>query len=263
MTHLSANGPCNQDRASASAFNLAGDEAQVWIASLEKPPDALDRFSLLLSQDERDRAGRFYFERDRRRYTVGRGLLRMLLGAYLAMKPDRVAFRYGAHGKPALDGPYQDRTLQFNLSHSDDLAVFIFCRDRQVGIDVEYIRPMPDEADFAERFFSPAESAWISSLTGEQRRIAFFKLWTCKEAYLKASGAGLAVSLNQVVFSFSDAGSARMLSIHGNKQQAAHWRTELFDPAAGYQAACALEGKPGPLVFRKSDDYFPNSLDLA
>jgi len=189
---------------------------------------------------------------------VGRGLLRMMLGAFLATKPEQVVFCYGAYGKPALDRRVHEQTLQFNLSHSNELALFIFCRDRPAGIDVEYVRPMPDEADFAERFFSSSESALISSLSGEQRRIAFFKLWTCKEAYLKANGDGLADSLNEVVFSFGEADTARVVSIHGDEKRAASWRMEMFRPAQGYQAACAIEGSAGQLVFRNADDYFPN-----
>src|SRR4051812_45031189 len=118
ITHLAANSPGNPHLASSPAFHLAGDEVQVWIASLEKPPEVVAGCSSLLSPDEKDRAGRFYFERDRKRYTVGRGLLRMLLGAFLATKPGQVTFRYGAYGKPALDRVVHGRTLQFNLAHS-------------------------------------------------------------------------------------------------------------------------------------------------
>src|SRR5688572_21945113 len=151
---LAANTPGNQRLASSPAYRLAGDEVQVWIASLERSLQAVAGFSRLLSPDERDRAERFYFERDRSRFIIGRGLLRTLLGAYLALEPGRIEFRYGAYGKPALNGPVRGKTLQFNLAHSNDMAVFIFSRNRPVGIDVEHIRQMSDEDDFAERFFS-------------------------------------------------------------------------------------------------------------
>lgn len=258
MTHLAASQPGDQHRASSSVLHLADDEAQVWVASLEKEPGVVTRFSALLSADEQERTGRFYFDRDRKRYAVGRGLLRMLLGAYLALPPGQIAFRYGTYGKPALDGTVDGRTLQFNLAHSNELAVFIFCWDRPVGIDVEHVRPMPDEADLAERFFSPAESALVASLAGEQRRETFFKLWTCKEAYLKTGGAGLANSLSAVEFAFDPAGAARIQAIHGDRKRAAAWRMHLFTPARDYQAACACEGDPGRLVFRQTDDHFPD-----
>src|SRR3954470_18174603 len=92
ITHLAANSPGNQHLASSPAKWNAGDEVQVWVASLEKPPEVVAEFSSLLSPDEKDRAGRFYFERDRKRYIVGRGLLRMLLGAFLAVKPAQIGF---------------------------------------------------------------------------------------------------------------------------------------------------------------------------
>lgn len=233
---------------------LAGDEAQVWCASLTQSPQRAADFAALLSADEQARAGRFYFERDRNRYIIGRGLLRTLLGGYLGLEPAQIEFRYGPHGKPALATSPPGEMLQFNLAHSNELAVYVFRRNHPIGIDVEHVRPFSDEDKFAEQIFAPGESALIRSLHGEQKRKAFFKIWTCKEAVLKTSGDGLTKSLDQTEISFAGE-SARLASIDGDRQKAAYWRLEMFQPVPDYQAALAFEGHDCQITFHWVDAY--------
>jgi 4'-phosphopantetheinyl transferase len=241
------------NRFPSSALHLADGEAQVWCASLERPAQVVARFSALLSADEKARADRFYFERDRTHFIIGRGLLRTMLGSYLGMEPARVEFDYGLYGKPALKLPGQ--TLQFNLAHSKDLAVYAFCRGFQVGIDLEHMREMPNQDAFAEQIFSSSESALIRSLAGEQKQNAFFTVWTCKEAVLKTSGDGLTKPLDQTEIVLAGE-SARLASIDGDREKAACWRLETFQPAPGYQAALAFERHDCKIVFRQVEDYF-------
>jgi 4'-phosphopantetheinyl transferase len=148
----------------------------------------LPEFSGFLSADERERAARFYFEKDRRRFTLCRGWLRCILAGRLDMQPGAVVFSQGAHGKPAVDGPWQ-----FNLSHSGEWAVCAVARDLPVGVDIEAHRDMPDAADLADRFFTPDEARLIrAGAPGEPR---FFTVWTRKEAFVKAAGTGLYTDL--------------------------------------------------------------------
>jgi 4'-phosphopantetheinyl transferase len=231
-----------QNRDPSSSLDLSSDDVHVWCAPLEQPLQGMAKFFSLLSPDEVARSERFYFERDRSHFIVGRGLLRMLLGRYLQMEPGRVEFSYGQYGKPALKSVSQGKTLQFNLSHSKDLAVFIFSWNRLVGIDVEFVRPMPNQDRFAEQLFSAQESALIGSLFGQEKLDAFFTIWTCKEALFKASGAGLTTSLTEAEISLTDRGAARLLSIGGDQEQAAEWHMETFKPAAEYQASFAVAG---------------------
>lgn len=231
---------------------LAENEAQVWCASLEKPADIVAGFSALLSPDEQARAARFHFERHRNHFIVGRGLLRTIIGSYLGVEPEQIEFSYGPQGKPALMKVAPGKNLQFNVSHSEDQAVYIFSWNRLVGIDIEFKREMPDQDDFAKKFFSPAESALIASLAGDQKRNAFFKLWTCKEAILKASGDGLTKPIEAAEISILDGGQAvKLAAIDGDRQQASGWHLELFEPVVSYQAALAIEGHDCQIVFRQ------------
>ena len=244
-----------QDRSAPHPQPLLGSDIHVWCASLEFPPQELEGLFHLLSPDEKKRAERFYFERDRNRFIAGRGLLRTIISHYLEIEPSQIEFIYGSYGKPALKSALQDKTFEFNVSHSKDLALYIFSWDRKVGIDVEYVRPMPDTNDFAGQFFSPSESGFVNSLSGKQKDDAFFKIWTCKEAFLKANGSGLTLPINQVEISLEAEGSAILRSIGGDKTQAAPWHLETFNPVPGYQAALAVEGHMRHIIFQKLNGY--------
>lgn len=228
----------------------------VWCVTLTQPQGAAG-FAPLLSADEHQRAARFFFERDRNRYIVGRGLLRTFLGRYLGVRAAWLEFSYGPHGKPSLKTEQPGQGLQFNLAHSNDLAVYAFCWDHPLGIDVEHVRPMADEDDFAEKNFSSGEATLIYSLFGEQKRNAFFTIWTCKEALFKASGAGLTQPIHQAEIGLAAGEPARLISIDGDREQAARWRLETFEPFPGYQAALAFEGQDHRIVFH------PPNLSLA
>jgi 4'-phosphopantetheinyl transferase len=235
----------------AASFQLVHDDVHIWSASLEQPAEYREKLFLLLSFDERTRVERFYFEKDRNRYIIGRGLLRILLGGYLGLNPSTIQFTYGAYGKPALAEEVHGRALEFNVSHSNDMAVYIFTWDQPVGIDIEYIHSMKDMDDFALRFFTPDECALIRSLPMAQKQKTFFKLWTCKEAYLKAYGSGLTVPLNQVEVSFATEETASFTSIGGDREQAARWYLDIFNPVPGYQAALAVERQNGQIMFQE------------
>ena len=233
---------------------LPDSDLHIWCASLNVSLQDLSHYFSLLSQDEISRAERFYFERDRNHFIAGRGLLRYFLGSYLDLEPARIEFDYGAHGKPAVKSELDKNILEFNLSHSKDLALYAFNWNRRVGIDVEYMIAMADINDFAEKFFTPRESEYIDSLSGKQKDYAFFKTWTCKEAFFKANGSGLTVPINQVEIFLDTNGAAALTSIGNDKEQNSHWRLELLNPIPGYQAALAIEGTEGQIVFRKLND---------
>ena len=172
------------------------------------------------------------------------------------MDPAHIEFIYGLHGKPALKTNYADWALQFNLAHSKDLVVYAFRQNFPIGIDIEYVREMPNEDAFAEQIFSSSESALIRSLAGEQKRKAFFTIWTCKEAFLKANGDGLTKPIDQTEISLGAGETPQLVSIGGDRGQVAGWRLETFQPAADYQAALALEGHNCKIVFKQAGNYF-------
>ncbi len=222
-------------------LELSSNDVHVWRASLKQPAAKAQQLFQTLSEDERIRADRFYFERDRKHFIVGRGLLRTILGRYLAIEPKQLQFCYNHRGKPTVDVTETNSTLQFNLSHSHELVLYAVTCDRLIGIDLEYMRPTSDVEKLAERFFSPHEYAVIRSLPPSQKQEAFFNGWTCKEAYLKAIGEGLA-QLEQVEVSLVPGEPAKLLNVNQDSQAAARWSLQSLTPASDYVAALAVEG---------------------
>lgn len=190
-----------------------------------------------LSEDELVRAKKFYFERDARRFIISHGILRHILGVYLNMKPSKIAFIYGTYGKPYLEGD----EICFNMSHSDEIAVYAFVRNRQIGVDVERIRNFPEAENIFSRFFSPYENKVFKSLPDEQKQEAFFRCWTLKEAYIKAVGDGLAYPLDKFDVSYAPGEPAGLLNLAGDSRKASEWLLRDFIPAFGYMGAVALE----------------------
>jgi 4'-phosphopantetheinyl transferase len=189
---------------------------------------------------------------------VGRGLLRTILGNYLDVDPSQIEFVYGQYGKPAIKADLHKHALEFNLAHSQDMAVYAFSLDRRIGIDIEYVKSMPTMDEFAEQYFSFQENIYLNSLSGKQKEETFFKIWTCKEAFLKANGSGLTVPINQVETFIENDGTVVLLSVGEGKEQAATWRLEVFSPIPGYQAALAVEGHGGKVTFQNLKSDPPN-----
>jgi 4'-phosphopantetheinyl transferase len=176
----------------------APGETHVWSAVLSAPASALAYCAGLLSPDEAARAARFYFAADRERFTLARGLLRLLLGTYLGADPRPITFSYSTAGKPSIEQPFAGLPLRFNLAHSGGRAVYALARGPAVGIDIERLRDGVDCDDLARRFFAPGEDEALARLPARPRRRAFFETWTRKEALLKATGGGIAAGLDRL-----------------------------------------------------------------
>jgi 4'-phosphopantetheinyl transferase len=216
---------------------LGPSDVHVWAASLEADAST---WAIFLSPSEQERAARFHFELHRRRFIVGRGLLRVILGRYLQARPQSVEFVCSAHGKPELSGPFTSNGLRFNLAHSEDLAVLAVTRLGPVGVDLEKILPLEDADDLVARFFSSRENASFQQLPNEQKAKAFFSLWTRKEAWLKATGEGIAHSLNLVEVSFLPDEPAKLLSLPQHLSQGLGWSLHSLYPAEQFAAALAV-----------------------
>ncbi len=211
---------------------------QLWPLSLDALAPDLHRFNSILSADERQRAGRFHFRRDRDRFVVCRGALRLILSRRLGIKPEAVQFQYGPYGKPGLA---HDTTLRFNVSHSHEAALIAVARGADIGVDIERIRRDVDYETMAGRFFSRREAAALRALPDSHRVNAFFKCWTRKEAYLKARGDGLSFPLDG--FDVSVDGEAALLENRVDPAEISRWSLrDVSDEAAGYAAALAVEG---------------------
>ena len=228
------------------------DGVHLWTAHLDEGEEgACNQWQNLLDEQEAVRARRFYFERDRRRFAVARGILRTLLARYLEVAPGVLAFGYTGRGKPFLTSPESD--LRFNVSHSGGQALFAFAQGREVGVDIEAGERLGDDwPGIARRYFSEREQDDLFALPEPQQRAAFLTGWARKEAYLKATGLGISDGLQKIEVTLGPSQPAAFLSA----EHAARW--VFCDVATPDQGGRALsralvvarrgEGEAAPVV---------------
>lgn len=237
-------------------FTLSDHDVHVWCASLQQPTVVVDQLTRILSSDEKDHAARYHFEHLQRSFIVARGILRVLLGHYLHIQPAQVEFTYLREGKPQLSERHAQK-VSFNLSHSHELVLYSFSSSRNIGIDVEHIRPMEDLELIAEHNFSTREIAELKKLSSHHKLDGFFNCWTRKEAYIKAIGNGVSFPLQQFDVSLNPGEPAKLLSILGSEQEAAHWSMFELHPANGYTAALVVQGSGCEVSYRECDQFDP------
>jgi 4'-phosphopantetheinyl transferase len=211
------------------------------VARLDESAEGVAALATHLSRSETDRAARLRFERDRRRYTVARGRLRELLASRLDADPGALEFVYGENGKPAL----ADASLHFNVSHCEDLAVYAFSCERELGVDVEALHPIREADGIAAQFFSRVETQAFCALDAASRTLGFYNCWTRKEAIVKAIGDGLAMPLDGFAVSLAPGDAARVLHIAGRPGDGG-WSLHSFTPSAGFVAAVAIAPESAP-----------------
>lgn len=230
------------------ALLLEDGDVHVWRADLEREPSTVEQLFNRLSSEERQRAARYYFVKDRERFIVARGALREILGRYLGMEPDRISFSYNGYGKPSLTTGTGNDVLRFNVSHSRGIALYAVTRGQEVGLDIEYMRQDIASLLIAQHFFSPSEVSVLSALPDSQQIAAFFNCWTRKEAYIKALGTGLSHPLKQFTVSMIPGEPARLLSTT-DPQETQRWSLIALSPHPDYKAALVVEGAVRTLSF--------------
>lgn len=227
----------------SSDMSLRSGDVHVWRFSLEIPGSLEERLHSLLSEDERARADRFYFPKDRRRYIVPHAALRLILQQYLHRNTEDIHFLSNRYGKPYLPGEH----LEFNLSHSHEMGLVAVAFQKAVGVDIERIQWDFDYERIAERFFSPDEIAGLQAIHPDRRVSSFFHGWARKEAFIKAKGQGLSIPLRSFSVSLdSDETEVllRLLSGNANKEL---WSVRSLPFKEEYAAALAVEGEWGIL----------------
>jgi 4'-phosphopantetheinyl transferase len=224
-------------------LRIEAGAVHIWRAWLDRPEEDIVAFEKILSADEKERASRFHFDRHRRRYICGRGILRVLLARYLDIHAVDIGFKYGNQGKPELSGAYQLQNIKFNLAHSNKLAIYAFAPEGEIGVDLEYIRQVKDSMDVAKRFFSANEYLVLSSLPEEEQQQAFFRCWTRKEAFIKALGEGLSYPLDRFDVSLAPGEPASLLEIEGSVVEATKWLLQNVHPGDGYIGALAVKDR--------------------
>jgi 4'-phosphopantetheinyl transferase len=226
----------------AKPLELPDDEVQLWRVDLEAVRVNESRWQELLSDDESARASRFHFLRDRQSFVASRAILRTILASYLAIDPRELSFAYSKKEKPSLGPTHAKSNLQFNVSHSGGVALFAFGLQREIGVDVEHVRRNVEVEAIARRFFSAHEQMQLAALPIEERVEAFYRCWTRKEAYIKATGDGLSLPLSQFDVSLEVEQANALLATRPDDSEAKRWLLQEVPAAPGYIAALCVRG---------------------
>lgn len=239
-------------RRPASLPSITQNEVHIWRVHLPLAPARYADLWQVLNEEERERARRFHFERDRQCSVTARGILRLLLAWYgvgedgAELKPASLNFRYNAYGKPEVSGA----RLAFNVTHSGAMILLAFSPLQPLGVDVEYMRAQSDLESLARHFFAPEECATLLALPAEQRVQAFYNCWTRKEAYIKARGLGLSLPLDSFTVSLKPGEPAALLACTDDKRTPADWSLFALDPGQEYAGALAVCPGSSPCVVR-------------
>jgi 4'-phosphopantetheinyl transferase len=227
---------------------LRDNEIHIWCAELDQPRWLIHRLSNTLSDEEKKRAERFRFEHDRRWFKVGRGLLRTLLAHYSGMKPHGLELTYGPNGKPFMTDCLNTPRIRFNLSHSKGYALLAFTRDREIGVDLEYVQAFSEMEEIAGRFFSNQENCILRTLSRREKKTVFYLFWTRREALAKAIGMGLSQALDQMDVSRCPAQLYVSDKSNPLLNKKSYWSIQDISPVPGFAAAFAIEGKDWHLL---------------
>lgn len=219
---------------------LNSHQVHVWCFSLLISEEKINYFLTLLNEKEQQRAKRFKFAKHQHAFIAGRGQLRILLSQYLECDPKAVEFEYNQYGKPQIKN---NSHLQFNLSHSEGVALCAVTLNNAIGVDIEYMGNDHDIIAIADRYFSTRESNELHGLQGAEKIQGFYNAWTRKEAFLKAYGQGLSYSLKNVEVTIIPEQDAKILALHHAQLNAKDWYMQALHPIKNYAAAVVVQGE--------------------
>jgi len=225
--------PGNPDGVPVALASAAADVA-LWWAPLGAAEGEIARIAAWLAPAEHARAQRFGTEALAKRYIAGRALLRWLLGRALGLPPQAVPIVRGVRGRPQLDG---DTGIDFNVSHTEGIALIGMARGRRIGVDVEHADRVVRADGLAAKFLTAAERATLAPLAASERRTRFLRYWTCKEAMSKATGDGLSAPFRQLEVRLGD---AIELARGPDPYQPARWQLSRVEVPSGFLATVAL-----------------------
>lgn len=254
-----------QQRTLSRREMLCADEVHVWLVSLDRLDGIVETAEEVLAPDEVERAQRFYFEVHVNRFIAARAYLRKLLGVYLGIDPSEVKFEYGQYGKPTLVESNNPEGLSFNLSHAGSFALYGLTLKRQIGVDLECIRTEFIGEEVARRYFAPGEVNQLDHVPLAMRQRAFFNCWTRKEAFIKATGKGLSLPLDQFDVTLALDKPAALLQTQWDPGEASRWSMAALEVENDYVAAVAVEGHDWKVrTWRLNDDTsLERSVDFS
>lgn len=229
-----------------ASLRLGPNEVQVWCANLDACSTNLATLTGYLSNEELERASLFKVPLARDRFLAGRATLREILGSYLEQPPSSFFIETAPQGKPRLSGRFNALDVRFSLSRSYGLALFAFSLNREVGVDIEKIRPEFVREGIAELYFSAREQQDLENTPSEFRMEAFFRCWTRKEAYIKARGEGLNIPLDSFSVSLKPDEPALLSS-----QDSERWKLYSIDTPPGFAGALVAKAPQCEVIYQE------------
>jgi 4'-phosphopantetheinyl transferase len=217
------------------------EDTHIWSAELDRFTSMMQWLSTLLSSEEKNRSKHFIFNRDRNRFVVRHGLLRIILSHYIDIEPNCIEFVFGQNGKPALKGIVNNYDIRFNLSFSEGLCLFAITRCREIGIDIEFDGRSLDYDQIIHNFFAEKEKFFFRHIDKNQKKAAFFKLWTKKEALVKAIGIGLFFPFNSFSMSLLNHEIIELPPVEGLSRHQSKWEVNVLESFATFNASWAIE----------------------
>jgi len=239
---------------------MSGAEVHVWRFDLLADASTQVHCRQLLSAEEQQRASRFHFERDQRRFVMRRAILRQILAAYCNCTTPAIRFVSGPYGKPEIESEQLPGGFRFSCSHSQELGLVAVRKDKALGVDVEVHRPLDTGLEAVTGYFAPAEREDLRRVSAEHRTKAFFDYWTCKEAFVKALGLGLSFPLDRFVVSISPGAKRRLVSLEGDLAAGERWQLLPLEVGADWSATLVVEGGAASVLSRVwKPDFTPPS----
>ena len=220
-------------------MKLSPATVYLWFTFVEEIHNKLllAEYKNLLPEEELERLSRFRFHAHKQRYLVGRALIRTILSRYTGLDPKQVVFSREEHGRPYLLRSWKSPLPQFSLSYTDGLVGVALTLESRVGIDVENTSREIDCLAIAESYFSSDEHKELKLLSEPLLKKRFFRLWTLKEAYVKAQGSGLSIPLNEASFHLREKNKEQSKATSMVADDGRHWQFETFKPSEGHRAA--------------------------
>jgi len=219
---------------------VAAPPVELLVASLEADPRALSACRSILSPGERERADRFHFDRDRRRFTAARATLRRVLAERTGTPPESLAIETDRHGKPFLAHP--ETHLHFNVSHSGERVLIGLSREAPLGVDIEDLSHAHRLPAMGERICAPAEWDRLAGLPVDRLERELLRLWTAKESFLKAAGTGFQVDPRRIEIPPSvTEGKATPVEVHWPDEPGLAARFRLY-PLPGCETRLGQSG---------------------
>jgi len=211
---------------------------QLWLANTTV--FNLNNIFDLLSEEEINKSEKFYFSKDRKTYLVSRGLLRFLLGKYLNISGCDIRFDYNRYGKPELAFPHSEQIF-FNVSHSGEFCLIGFSQSSQIGVDIEFMKPVEYDL-LAKNVFSNTERSELKSISDDHKSKAFYSGWTRKESFIKGIGAGMSFPLKNFSIALNPETLVSKVEIHlDNSEAYKYWKVYDIAVETEYRAALAVK----------------------